>query len=229
MHRVPWWQHDLRICGFEGEGESDPEGNEGETTEEGEDPEDESTEEGTETGGEGESKGSDDVSRLKNALNAERRLNKQNTKLLKQSQKAEQERKDADLSEGQKSTKRAETAESKVNKLAEALKTNKLEQTIIAAARTAKFRDAKDALIQVDRSEIEVDQDEDNPENVTVDEDAVKKAVIALAKKKKYLVQDDEETEDNAPSGSQFNGKKKSKDVLDKEALEKKYPALRGV
>lgn len=214
MRKVPWWLHDMILRGYEGEGEETGETGETEETEEtGE------TEE-TEGGKKGET---DDYAELKGALNKERRQNKQNAKLLKQLQAEKEAREQAELSDTEKSKAAAAKANDRVAALAVKFKTNAVNTAIIAQAAKMKFRDTDDALAGVDRSLIDVEQDEDEPENVTVDAKTVEAAVKALADKKKYLIQSEGETD---PSGSRFGGGGGQKKSTTDEDLIKKYPAL---
>jgi len=218
MRHVPWWLHDIILRGYEGEGD----GGEGST----ESQEGSESQEETEETGETEEKPPEDLSGLKGALDKERKLNKNNTKLLKQLQKEKADRETAELGETAAAKKQAEDAAGRVTALAAKLKTSAVDSAIVKLATKYKFRDVDDALSQVNRTGIEIEQDEDSPEDVEVDLTTVEAAVKALAEKKKYLIQSEGETD---PSGSQFAGERKDKKTLDKEALMKKYPALRGV
>jgi hypothetical protein len=220
---LPWWQHNLLLCGNEGEGDGKPEGKpEGEP--EG-DPEEKPDEEDE---GLPDDK---DVEGLKSALQKERKTAKEKTraertlaKQLAEAQKKLDEIADKDKSEGEKATKAAQAAQTKVAKLAEGLKKTRLDAAIEKVARELKFKDTDDAISLVDRSSIEVEQDEDDPSDITIDAKTVKAAVKALADKKKHLVGEEGSDE---PSGSKFPaGGGKDKTKLTEEDLRNKYPAL---
>lgn len=93
----------------------------------------------------------------------------------------------------------------------------------------AQFRDPSVALrlLKDDLKDIEVDEDG------SADADAIKSAAEALLATSPYLKvggdgdDGDDDDEPSNPSGRKTNGKKKSKDELSKEALAKKFPALR--
>lgn len=166
-----------------------------------------------------------DTAGLKSALEKERKARKQLEKEARQLRKFKDEKESADLGESEKAKKKAADAETKVSKLADRLRTQAVDSAISKIAGRMKFRDVDDALAQVVRdTESWIEQDEDDPSEIEVDEGAVEKAVKALADKKPYLL--DAEGEE-LPSGSKFNGKKKSGDEMSEEALRAKYPALR--
>lgn len=172
-------------------------------------------------------KGEEDVAGLKSALAKERENNKnlkQAEKDLKAAQARLKEIDDKDKSDGEKATEAATKAAEKVTKLATRLRDQALDTIIEREARKAGFKDTDDALKLVDRSSIGVEQDEDDPSDVQIDDKSVKAAVEKLAKAKEHLLGGEG---DGAPSGSKFGGgKKNTKEASDAE-LTKKYPALR--
>ncbi len=214
---------------FEGEGDGDS-GDAGDSGDSGDDAGDSGDSSGDDSGDsgddgkgdEGDDKGRDTAG-LKSALEKERRDRKRLEKEAKQLRREKEERENAEKSEVDKATGEAEKRTKQVTALATKLKTNALNTAILKAAQASKFRDSDDALALVNRSDIGVEQDEDDPAEIEIDEKSVEAAVKALAKKKPHLLIAEGDTD---PSGSSF-GRRKSKDDLDDEALKAKYAALR--
>lgn len=183
---------------------------------------------GTSTEGAG---ASEDVSGLKSALQKEREEKKALEKELKAFRKTKEESELAEKSEVEQATTKAQKAEAKAAKLAEGFRKNAVNQAILKAASNAKFRDPSDALRPEVLAAISVEQDEDDPTNITVDEKTVTEAIKALAKSKPhYLATENGQgnQQRQAPkSGSQFGGSgTQSNLTADEQALAKKYPAL---
>lgn len=176
-------------------------------------------------GGDKGDKKPEDNSGLKSALDKERRARKAAEKLARDAQKIIDEAKAKDLSETDQAKDKADKADAKSVKLAEKLKVTAVDNVIIRLAGGLKFRDIDDALQLISRGDIEVDQDDDDPSDVTIDESSVKKALEALAKKKPHLIVAEGQGE---KSGSKFGGggNKKSEKETDDEMLRKNYPAL---
>lgn len=171
----------------------------------------------------GESSDKEDNSGLKSALQKERQQRKNLEREVRNLRTAQEERDNADKSEVERA-KAAETkAAEKVAALATKLRDTALENAITKAANAAKFRDASDAISLVSRGEITIEQDEDNPADIEIDEKSVERAVKALAAKKPHLVLADGETD---ASASKFAGGRKDQKTLDDEALKAKYPSL---
>lgn len=224
------------IVGFD-DGDEDDEETDGD--EESGDPDDEESEEGAddETDDEDdddeddESKSKKSTQGLKSALRKERmerkRLARELKKLQRTSPKPDEksgENKE-DEEEDEKSAaavKKAEAAEERADKLAVKLATNAVDTVILKYAND--FKDVNDVLQFVDRKEIDVDQDDDDPSVIEVDEESVKDAVKALRKSKPYLLKSETE---RTKSGSKFNGRKKDKTAISDEKLREKYSALR--
>lgn len=245
MRDLPWWmQHDLLICGYEGEGGDSGQGGSGDAGAGAGTGSNDGTGDGNSNGGQSSDDDGDDdddlpddkdVEGLKSALKKERQSSRTNSKSvrtlerqLRDAQKKLDEQADKDKSETERANKQAQTAQEKVTKLAARLQRQALDQIIEREARALKFKDVDDALSLVDRSEIEVDQDDDDPADITIDAKSVKRAVKALAERKKHLIGDDDSPGgDSGPSGSRFNSGQKDKQQASADALKALYPALR--
>lgn len=160
---------------------------------------------------------------LKSALAKERAERKRLEKEAKELRKYKDDADSKDKSESDKAKDDASKAESKAQKLAVRLKETAVDNAIIRLGGKLKFRDIDDALKLVDRELITVDQDDDDPSEVDLDEGSVKSALEKLAKAKPHLIIAEGQEE---KSGSKFNGGKKSTKEADEEALRKAYPAL---
>lgn len=161
---------------------------------------------------------------LKRALEAERRENKANKKELARLAKAEEDRALADKTEVEQATIRAERATERANKIAAGLVTRDLNDAIKAAAEKLNFIDTSDALEGVDRKELTVEQDEEDPTNITIDLKQIERLVKDLATKKPHFLT--RGTDDGEPSGSQF-GNKQQKKKSSADAYKDAYPSLR--
>ena len=160
---------------------------------------------------------------LKSALRKERNLRKKEERDRKALAKRLDELDSKEKSETDKAKEDASKAESKAQRLAVALKTTAVDNAIIKAAGKLKFRDIDDALKLVDREAIDVEQDDDDPSNVDLDEESVKSALESLAKTKPHLILADGQED---KSGSKFAGSRKSQKDMDEDALIDKFPAL---
>lgn len=165
-----------------------------------------------------------DTAALRKALQEERAARKKLEKEKKAEERARQRKEQGDSAALKQAQEDLDATRQRAEKLAEGFKRTALDRAIEKAAQSFKFRDPEDALIMVDRSAIDVDQDEDDPADVKIDADSVKRAVKALADKKKHLLQSG--TEDDEPTGSTFgnrnNGKKKTAEA----EYKAKYSAL---
>lgn len=168
-----------------------------------------------------------DTAGLRSALQKERNDRKALAKQIKELQKFKDEAEAKDKTDGQKAQDAADKASKKAERLAVRLRETALENVVTKLATKHKFVDIDDALRLIDRDSITIDQDEDDPSDLIVDEKSVDKALKALAEKKPHLVSDGEGL---PASGSKFAGGRKNNDPnADTEALKEKYPALRGV
>lgn len=211
---MPWYML-LEIAG----GDDNEEGGESESEEE--------SEEGSEEGEESGEEGQPDVENLKSALQKERRGRKEaerENRKLKREQADAKQNQDNEASEAEQA--KAETAKerSKSEKLAVRLRDTAVDNLILKHAGD-QFADLDDVLKLINRELIDVDQDEEDPAEVTVDEDSVKDAVKKLAKSKPHLLK--VVGEGGSRTGSEFGGGKKESDALSEEALMARYPALR--
>jgi hypothetical protein len=215
--RQDWWNLES-IVGYDepGDDEDDEGGEETDTGDEEDESEDES--------GEEEKKPDENVSGLKSALRKERMRAKKAERELKKLQNGKADQDTKDQSEKDKALKERDAALTKSEKLAQRLLKTEMESAIIKAAGKHNFRDLDDVLKLVDREQIEVDQDDDDPSTIEIDDDSVKSAVKKLADDKPHLLVADG---DGEPSGSKFGGRKKSKDPLSEEVLKERYSALR--
>ena len=213
---LPKHYYNIVLRGFEGD---DDKGDSGDGDE---DDDDENEEEDDKKGGDkGESENTDN---LKSALQKERRARKVAEKQARDLAKYKEENDSKDKSDTDKAKEDASKAESRALKLATKLRESALDNAIIKAAGSLKFRDIDDALKLIDRSDIDVEQDEDDPSEIELDEASVKAALEKLAKAKPHLIlangQEDK-------SGSKFNGGRKPDAKTDEEVLRSQYPALR--
>jgi len=234
--RMNWWSYLTEpIIGFD-EGEGAGTGAGGEGAGEGASKAEEGAGEGQGSEGTGnEGQGVvDDTSGLKSALQKERDGRKALEKELAALKKADQKRADAELSEVERLRKENEAEKGKAIKLAQGFRQNAINQAILAAASEAKFIDPSDALRPEVLEAIVVEQDEDDPSNVTVDKATVTAAVKELAKTKKHFIrvegQQQQRQTTGPKSGSSFGGSgNQTKQTAEQQALVAKYPALRRV
>ena len=218
-HPLPKEFHDLVLLGFE-----EPKKKEDES-EEDDDSDDEGDEDDDDKGGdEGKGKGNEG---LKSALTKERkerrRLERENKRLAK----AQKDREDAEKDDATKAKDEAAAEKTKSAKLANRLRDTALDNSIIKLANGMNFADIDDALKLIDRDDIDIDQDEDDPSDIEIDEKTVKEALEALAKRKPHLLKSENGERKPPKSGSKTGGGEKTKEQLDDEALAARYPALR--
>lgn len=174
---------------------------------------------------------SEDTSGLKSALQKEREGRRAMEKELKALRRAEETRANANKSEVERATEAEARAAAKVEKLASGFRKTALHSAVLKAAGAAKFRDPSDALRPEILEAIGVEQDEDDPTQITIDEASVTSAIKNLAKAKPhYLAVGDssQQKQKQIPkSGSTFNGSATQSNLTsDEQSLAKKYPAL---
>lgn len=221
-----WLQHTIFI-GREGEGDGGS-GDEGDNSEDnGQEDEDEGQDDGS---GGSPSSDSNDPAALKKALEEERKGRRDERRARR---KAERER-DAAVKQQTESDEakdieaerqRRTASEEKTQRLAARLLSKERDDAILAEARRQKFIDPTDALTDEIRGVVIVDQDDEDPSDIEVDEDSVKKAVTALANRKKHLLS---APGDGQPSGSKFRQRQGAKDDVktDDQKLRELYPSL---
>lgn len=249
---VPNWLLNLTwpLCGAEGEEGGDAGGaGTGEGGTEGGGTGDGATGEGeTETGEETEGEEEDEeLTGLKTALKKEREARKIAQKNLRNLQSEVENLKKAQKgAEGQaedaETKKQADAAAAKLERLALGFQRNAVDTALTRALqdpKLPKFTDPDDVLRLVDREGIDTDQDDDDPSRVEVDEDDVRRAIKALAKRKPHLLVKKEEESESSSSGGgggggdrrtgRFSGGKNSGQTAEaarRAELERKYPAL---
>lgn len=227
LEELAWWQQAM-ICGNEGEEEAQSTGDAGDAGDAGNqgDPDPAAADAGD---GDGDDEIPDNLEEIKAALKKERTNSREAKSLRKQlaaAQKLLDEAADKDKSEKERAEKRATQAEERAAKLASGYKRSAVDTAIERAARAAKFHDPTDAIAQIDRSGITVEQDEDDPSDVTVDSKSVVAAVKALAAAKKHLIDTGEGKGEGDPSGSTFGSGPSGKKGLTPERLKELYPSL---
>ena len=218
MQTTPWYLLDL-ITGFDEETDETEEESEEEEAEEEEN--DDEEEEESESSDDKAKKGKPtEAEALREALRKER---KDRREAQKKARELEREKKTRDGKE-KSAEEREAAAEAKSERLATKLRDTAVDNTITKLAAKFKFRDLDDALRLIDRDDVEVDQDEEDPADISVDEDSVETALKQLVEKKPHLLIGEGDGEE---SGGRFNGKKKAKDGLTDEVLRERYSALR--
>lgn len=167
-----------------------------------------------------------DTAGLKSALAAERAKNKK----LERERAADQKTKDdaalKDKTEIEQATIREQKATERATKLAAAFRTSAITSAVKEEAAALKFIDPTDALTDAIFAQIEADQDEDNPADVTIDKASVTKAIKALAAAKPHLVL--KGTDDGEPTGSSYgnSSRTKPKSKSEEDRLRQLYPSL---
>lgn len=202
----------LDIRGFEPDDDEDKEKNS--KSEESEEENDEENE---------EKEKSENTDGLKSALRRERAERKRLDKEAKAMKARLDELDSKEKSESDLAKETASKAESKAQKLAERLRVTAVDNAIIKLGGKLKFRDIDDALKLVNRDNIDVEQDEDDPSDIQIDDASVETALKELAKKKPHLIIAEGQGE---ASGSKFGGGRKSQKELDDETLKENYKAF---
>jgi hypothetical protein len=217
VEEAPEWPTYIFI-GFESS-EEDLEGSEEEA-----EGEEESDEEGE---AEGEESKGENVEGLKSALRKERIQRRNAEKELKKLHRGASQKDEQDTKDVAKANARAQSAEAKSEKLAAKLRDRAVDSEILIAATKMKFADVDDAIALLDRDDIDVEQNDDDPSDVQVDRDSIEEALKVLVKKKPHLLRVESEGGSDR-SGGKFGGRRDgSKGDPDEEALKELYPALR--
>lgn len=228
----PWWLTEgLDLVGFESEDDSgeDDEGEDEEnddtdeeeenSDDEGADDEDEESEEDDKEGGK------KNIAGLKKALREERLARKKaerELRKLKPPKKTPPPPKDDDEDKDGESNSDSNKDDARVIALASKLKKSAIDTAILSFGDG--FKSSEELLALVNRSEIDVDQDEEDPSEIDVDLETVEAAVKALAKKSPHLMKG---RGTGSKSGSKFGGKNSRNSKASDEQLKKKYSALR--
>lgn len=166
----------------------------------------------------------EEIAGLQSALDKERKDRKAYEKELSGYRKAQQAAEDKDKTEVQRLSDEDARKATKLEKLAAGFRTAKVESAVLEAARAAKFTDPTDALRPEVLSIIGVEQDEEDPTQVTVDDATVTAAIKALAKSKPHYLG----TQKPPPviSGSKFGGPGGGSQVTEEQKLIASFPAL---
>jgi hypothetical protein len=237
-----WWLANLpRIIGFDGEGEGGT--GEGQGTGEGGQGEGQGSTDGEQGEGqgdgegEGEESGSDGASKgLKTALDRERRDRKILQAKVKAFEKAEKDRADAEKSDVERLTGDKTTLEAKAQKLITGYKTQAIRGAVLEAATKAGFADPTDAMRAEVLDDLGVEQDEEDPSIVEIDEKELARRVKQLLKDKPHYkgaaTGDQNQQQQQVRSGSKFgggNGNQTAEQTAARRAeLNRRYPALNG-
>lgn len=227
----PWWL-DLVLIGFEDDDDSDDDEDvdDEEDDEEEDDESDEDDEDSDDEDEEDEDEDEEDKSKskkkniggLKSALRKERMGHKKYKRLYQQ-QLAKQKGKKPDSSKKEEEQEEDTGPTERERKLAVSLRNTAIDTVIQRYATKAGFLDPEDAVKLVKRSEIEYDQDEEDPTLIEIDEESVEDAVKDLARKKKHLLGS---RNGKTRTGSKFGGKKK-KGVPSDDTVRAKYGLAR--
>lgn len=184
--------------------------------------------------------------KLRSVLQKERKARRESDKRVKSVQRELEELKAKGEGGGKKEDPEKESKtstspadERRSEKLAQKLLASSTESAIVRVMGSPKlveklgirFKDPDDVLKLVDRALIEADQDDDDPTEITIDDDSIVTALRSLARKKPHLLLPKEgemSSEGRSRSGSQFGGSRDG--ATDKatrqQELKKKYPAL---
>ena len=222
---LPYWLLNTVFTGRE-EGED---GDEGEDDGEGDGSSDDDSSGSDDQDGKGGSgsDNEDDYEELKGALAKERAKAK---RLERENNRLKRKKADNDGAEAQEEQKAIEEAQAKlkesntkVERLATKLRNDARDAAILAEARKLKFIDPTDALTDAIRSQVEIDQDDEDPSDIEVDLASVTDAVKKLANSKKHLIG---KPNDGEPSGGRFSSRRRQDDDAGDDLTEV-YPSLR--
>lgn len=184
------------------------------------------------TGGENPGTGDEGEDGRTKALRAERKLKREaeaeakrlraENEALKRKDMEEVDRLKAELNDA--SSKNTESL-TKLEKLTEGFKASAVKAAISAEASRQNFIDVNDALAGVDFSTLVIDQDEEDPSQVTIDLKTVTAAVKKLAASKPHYIKAG--TDDGEPTGSTFGGSRKNNSgETSEDTLRNLYPSL---
>jgi hypothetical protein len=178
------------------------------------DPDDDETDDGTPP--------KEDTEGLRKALASERKANKANARELKKLRRLQEQGKNKDETEKDAAIRERDEEKTKTAKLATRLEREAVNSVIIKHATKLGFRDLDDALALVDRAAFVVDQDEDDPSDIDIDEDSIKAALSSLKTKKPHLILSANEQQPSGDNAGNGGGKQD----LTEEQLRTLYPSL---
>lgn len=159
--------------------------------------------------------------KLKREAEAEAKRLRAENEALKRKDMEEVDRLKAELGDAQA----ANTGSTiKLQKLVDGFRTNAVNNAIIEEAKKLKFIDTADALDGVDLADLTVEQDDEDPTIVTIDQKSVTAAVKKLATRKPHFI--NKGTEDGNATGSQFGGSRRKGEPTSEETLRDMYPNL---
>lgn len=164
------------------------------------------------------------VKGLRSALAAERARANKLEKEARARAKADEEKALKEKSEIEQAQIREQKAMERLQRLADGYRKSAVDRAIEQAA--SDFIDPNDAITGVDRSQIEVEQDEEDPSIVKVDKKSVERVVKALAAEKSHWLKK-QGTDDGEKTGSTFGGSRQKSDKTKDEVYRQKYPSLR--
>lgn len=166
------------------------------------------------------------VKGLRSALAKERARANKAEKELNARTKADEEAALKEKTELEQAQIREQKANDRLTKLTEGYRKSAIDRAIEKAAKD--FIDPDDAISGVDRSSIEVEQDEDDPSDIKVDQRSVERAVKALAASKPHFLR--KGTDDGEATGSGFGGSRsgKNSEKSKEQVYRDRYPSLRS-
>lgn len=222
-NELPEWLRNAIIRGADGEddneGDNDPD--DGDDPNEGDD--------GDEGENDGAPKPEDPTLKLRSALEKERKLRREERKKRIAAEREVKSKADTAASEQEasdlkKAQEEAAAASEKTTKLAARLLKKEIHDAILTEARNQKFIDPTDALVDDVISEVDADQDDEDPTDIDIDGTSVKAAVKKLADRKKHLISVSGTQE---PSGGRFNRRQGGdKGNASEQKLRETYPSL---
>lgn len=216
--------------------EDPPDSNDADSDEGSEGQDDDADDEGSEDEGDGSGDQDaadkvDDAKELKEALAKTRKQLREERKGRRKAERDAQQAKTTreageDAKEADKANEELTKEREKNQKMATRLRNKERDDAILAEARKLGFIDPSDALTDEIRNSVAVDQDDEDPSDIEVDEDTVKVAVKKLADKKKHLLGT---PGSSTESGGRFRkgGKKKTGEAEKAAQILQDYPSLR--
>lgn len=225
--QLPWYMLLAPIVGFDESGDDDADDADDDADDA--DDDDDADDEDEEDAEKGSKKPKvdpkdDEIANLRKALRAERKNHRRTTKEKTALEREKSTKDGKDDKESETAIRERDELRGKNQKLADRLRDTAVDGAIVRLATKMKFRDLDDAIALVNRDDFDIDQDEDDPSDIDIDEKSIEAALKQLAEKKPHLLVADGEDE---VSGSKFGGKKqKDKDGLTDDILKERYPAL---